>query len=302
MKKTRSDWVAVHWAWYRDEVIEAIADQEPLVIALWPVLVAQAQEKSCVDRNPDGLISTTIKKLAASSRVPASKVEAILALLTEGETIEVAKGKLGTMQIRLINYGEWNRPRGSSARRQQESRLKKDLQGKSAPIVTTGSQNVTASSQDVTGKSQNVTTQHDPTQPDPTRPNPSSIDDPRQVVTLDAESLSEWRRQVREELSRFVADDQLDYVTDRVEWKAKASRFRADQWVWAVRITADRVLGGMELSGDAMGYIVSVVPGAGPPVGARPEVVGSARPEVVEALRREAEFADLAAKYGGGAA
>lgn len=298
MRKTRSDWVALHWAWYRDEVIEVIADAEPLVIALWPVLVAQAQEKSCKERNPLGVVSTTLKKLAASSRVPASKVEAILALLEEGEMLTISTGKLGTMQICLLNYAEWNRPRGSDSRRQQEARHKKRLQGKNAPL----SQNVTARSQDVTALSQNVTTRHNTTQPNTSSSNDEPREPPKQVTSMNANERQQWRQRISDELSRFVDDTQLTYTVDRVEWKAKSQRYPADQWVWACRLTAEAIEKGTEISGDVMAYLARVVPGAGPPVGVKDGVVGSGRPEVVEKNRWLEAAAELERQYSGGGA
>lgn len=148
----------MHWAWYRDEVIEVIADEEPLIMALWPVMVAQGHEQSDEDRNPQGVLSTTIKKLSASSRVPRETVEALLEKLVEGEMIEVSTGRLGIIKIRCVNYRNWNHPRKSPARRQAEKRHADQFAGDLAPSVTEQSQEVSGVSQAVTDESLHYTT------------------------------------------------------------------------------------------------------------------------------------------------
>lgn len=136
----KADWAKIHCRWYEDPVISVIADQEADVLRLWPILIGMAKEQSDHVENPLGTIKITSKKLGQIARMRLPKIERILALLVDGECIELQTSTLGFHQVTLTKFHFWNNPRGSASDRKQKSR---DFAGKKASNVTLVSQDVT---------------------------------------------------------------------------------------------------------------------------------------------------------------
>ena len=134
------DWCKLHERWYEDEVLTVIADEHPIVLALWPVLVARCYASSHHEDNPNGTIRTSAKQLAGIVRSASEDVSAALRQLVDGEFIEASEGRLGTAEIRLARFGKYQQPKGSAASRQQAMRA-----GVSSDNVTEGSRSGHAS-------------------------------------------------------------------------------------------------------------------------------------------------------------
>lgn len=116
------DYARLHWDWPDDAVIDAIADVEPIVFAVWPVLVAWSKRASDAEDNPLGILSLTWPKLAAKLRRSVDEVARCMGLLVEGELIEIEDGRLGMKHVRLMRFDEWQVARRSKAEQQQKRR------------------------------------------------------------------------------------------------------------------------------------------------------------------------------------
>lgn len=130
---TPRDYARLHWDWHEDAVVEAIADVEPSVLALWPVLVAMATKASDAKSNPSGVVKITMPKLAAKLRRPVDEIERVLALMVEGELIEVEDGSLGLKRVSITQFGKWQVARRSKAAEQQTTRDQKAASRENVP-------------------------------------------------------------------------------------------------------------------------------------------------------------------------
>ena len=132
----KRDWAKLDQDWYTDEVLVAIADIEPVALPLWPVLVAMSYCKSDCESNPDGIISTSPVTLGNIVRADPKSVRKALELMQEGEMVDVAQAKLGTIKIRLCKFREWQSPKGSpSGRHVQRREELKSVTGENGPWV-----------------------------------------------------------------------------------------------------------------------------------------------------------------------
>lgn len=119
------DYARLHWDWHEDEVIEAIADDprcKGVVMALWPVLIADTKKASDVEMNPTGVLGTTWSKLAAKVRRDVKEVARCMDLLVEGELATVTPGRVGVQLVELVNWSKWQAARRSKAEQQQVRR------------------------------------------------------------------------------------------------------------------------------------------------------------------------------------
>jgi hypothetical protein len=124
VSRTRN-WCKLHERWYEDEVLSVIADEHPIVMALWPVLVARCYAASHVDDNPLGTIRTSVKQLAGFVRSTPDEVSMALQKLVEGEFLEAREGLLGTCELQLAAFTKHQQPKGSPAQRTQQWRAGK---------------------------------------------------------------------------------------------------------------------------------------------------------------------------------
>jgi hypothetical protein len=153
----KANWAALAVDWYEDEVIDVIADEEPAVMWLWPVLVAMSKRKSHIVENPRGDVRVSLKRLASMGRVDVGDVENALRLMEEGELVTVEAMRVtGVVSVSLRAFDAWQHPNSSPADRKRKERL----QGNHADMSHTGHGDVTNGHV----LSQNVTTQHNTTQ------------------------------------------------------------------------------------------------------------------------------------------
>jgi len=117
------NYARLHYRYWDDPVLEAIADDCPCAIAFWPLLVCLAKAASHDVENPSGIIKITAKKLAQLLRdiCPVEDVETMLELLEEGEMISVQQTKF-YMKIRLSKFDSWQTSLSSAAERKQNER------------------------------------------------------------------------------------------------------------------------------------------------------------------------------------
>lgn len=117
------DYARLHFDWYRDPVLDAIADDEPAVMAIWPVLIGMTKEASHATTNPLGVIELGVGAIARAARVDTKVAGRALVLLEEGEMIDVEEGaKRGTRRIALTNFSKWQTPRKGKAEQEQARR------------------------------------------------------------------------------------------------------------------------------------------------------------------------------------
>lgn len=117
------DYARLHFDWYRDPVLDAIADDEPAVMSIWPVLIGMTKEASHAVTNPLGVIELGIGAVARAARVDTRVAGRALVLLEEGEMIELEEGaKRGTRRIALTNFSKWQTPRKGKAEQEQVRR------------------------------------------------------------------------------------------------------------------------------------------------------------------------------------
>lgn len=119
------DYARLHFDWYEDEVLRAIGELEPAVMAIWPVLLAMAKKASHAERNPLGCVQTTHGKVAHNAMTDAATVQRVLPLLVEGGFITLEStgdGALVQPLITLSNFAKWQVPRSGAAERKQAAR------------------------------------------------------------------------------------------------------------------------------------------------------------------------------------
>jgi len=122
---TPRDYARLHWNWYSDPVLCACAVQVPAALHVWPVLIAKAVHASHHEDNPTGQFTTSAAQLSMVVHASTEVVEQALALLEEGELIVVDRGRLGSINVRLARFDEWQVARGSTAKRKSDSRDRK---------------------------------------------------------------------------------------------------------------------------------------------------------------------------------
>lgn len=117
------DYARLHFDWYRDEVLEAIADEEPAALWIWPVLIAIAKEESHATTNPTGAFERSAAGIAKASHVPLAQVQHALELLVEGEFLTTSPGsKPRVLRIELEGFAKWQTPRKGKAEQEQKRR------------------------------------------------------------------------------------------------------------------------------------------------------------------------------------
>ena len=132
--------------WFMDPVLRAISRDHPTVMALWPVLVAEAKSVSHFERNPDGRIETDTEILAVYIRATEDQVQGCLDALVEGEMVTVEPVRHGVV-VGLVAFNKWQNPRGSAAdrKRAQRERASREKASESHEHVTAMSHDVTKS-------------------------------------------------------------------------------------------------------------------------------------------------------------
>lgn len=310
MSKKRRVWAMIDADFHQDDALAAIAEEHgPRALTYWTVFICESKK---VHRGKaDGWAGPfTLAQFAALCYDDKSRRSSIKKLVE-------AFVKKGLLELTYVHgsdtLGRWkSRPsnflalqsKGNNAFDQAEKRQR--LQGIRADSQDYVSEESAESQPRVSAthaRAESICIDRGISPPKPpAEDQPEKTTTPKQVVSMKTAELNEWRSNVRVELARFIADDQLDFTVDRVWWKAKSQRYPADQWVWACRATAEAIEKGTEISGDVMAYLARVVPGAGPPVGVKDGVVGSGRPEVVEKNRWFEAAAELERQYSGGGA
>lgn len=138
------DYARLHFDWYRDEVLEAIAEDEPAALWIWPVLIGMAKEESHARTNPTGVFERSASGIGKAAHVPADQVERALQLLVEGEFLTTSPAdKPRVLRIELANFAKWQTPRSGGAEREQRRR-------------DTSRENVPSRDADVTGACRSV--------------------------------------------------------------------------------------------------------------------------------------------------
>ena len=107
-------WAPIALDYYDDPIIDTIADEHPEVLALWPILILRCVEVSHVQKNPRGLLETTVGKFARILRVKQATVAGILDLLEAQERIRVERDG-PALVIEVLRFDKYQSPRGSSA-------------------------------------------------------------------------------------------------------------------------------------------------------------------------------------------
>lgn len=117
------DYARLHFDWYRDDVLETIADEEPAALWIWPVLIGMAKEKSHATTNPLGVFEKSAAGIGKAAHVPADQVQRALDLLVEGEFIRTSPAdKPRVLRIELVAFDRWQTPRKGAAEREQKRR------------------------------------------------------------------------------------------------------------------------------------------------------------------------------------
>lgn len=117
------DYARLHFDWYRDTVLEVLADEEPATMVVWPILIAMAKEASHATDNPTGIIEVGVGVVARAARVETAAAARAIDLLAEGEMVIVRAGdRRGLSVIELVNFGAWQTPRSGGAAREQRRR------------------------------------------------------------------------------------------------------------------------------------------------------------------------------------
>lgn len=115
------EWAKLHVDWYADEVLRVAAKLNRDALIVWPVMVAMAKRNSSPD-NKDGVFASSVDSLAEIALTSSDSIRQVLELLVEGELIEVADGRLGTLKIRLTRFAYWQTARGTEANKKEKQR------------------------------------------------------------------------------------------------------------------------------------------------------------------------------------
>lgn len=120
---TPRNYARLHFAWYRDPVLEAIADEDPAAVWAWPLLVSMAKEASHATTNPTGEVECAPGRVARALHLDADRVRAVLDLLAEGELVTLLEPSSPRLvRFRLTSFDRWQTPRSGSAEREQARR------------------------------------------------------------------------------------------------------------------------------------------------------------------------------------
>lgn len=138
------NYARLHRDWYDDPILCQAADEEPVALHIWPVLIAKAKSASHHVDNPTGKISTSLRQLAAILRVDPAKIMAALDVLVEAEMITVETGRAKVIDITLCTFCKWQVASGSSAERTEDYRERqKALSRENVPVSDGVQQNAT---------------------------------------------------------------------------------------------------------------------------------------------------------------
>jgi hypothetical protein len=107
--------------YYEDAVVDVIADEHPLVLALLPMLVAKCTAASHVERNPGGVLEVSVGSLARALRTTPEGVRGCLAAMEEGEILTVREERKITL-VTLCRFDKWQQPVRSRAFRKRQQR------------------------------------------------------------------------------------------------------------------------------------------------------------------------------------
>ena len=127
----KTTWTRLSANWYKDPVLCTMAEQQPAVLQLWPVLIGMAKASSHYQHNPEGKIEATPRTIANESFLSVDVVEQCLELLAEGEMLSMDKSPYG-LSIVLQSFTRWQTPNGSNAERLANRRWKKEQEAASA--------------------------------------------------------------------------------------------------------------------------------------------------------------------------
>ena len=130
-KKLTEQWARLHLDWYQDPVLCTIAEQQPAVMQLWPILICMAKSSSHYQRNPNGEIKTTLRTLSTNAFLDVNVIEQCLELLVEGEMLTVDKSPYG-LTILTAGFSKWQTPCGGTAERSANHRWNKERAATSA--------------------------------------------------------------------------------------------------------------------------------------------------------------------------
>lgn len=107
----KNPWAQLDAEWYLDPEIEGAADAEPVALWLWPVLIGMAKSAGDEDANPEGVITTTAKKLRGILRLTLKRADArvinALDVLVVAERLTYTASPLGILRITLGAYRKW---------------------------------------------------------------------------------------------------------------------------------------------------------------------------------------------------
>lgn len=117
----RDHWARLHIHWYSDPMMRVIADTNPSVLGLWPVLIAMAKAASDEAKNPQGAITITRRDLANYAFMQPRELATVLQHLVDADMVEIGDGPLGCMRLTLTGFGHWQTPRGSKAERDERA-------------------------------------------------------------------------------------------------------------------------------------------------------------------------------------
>ena len=121
-KKQVRDWAKLHQRWYADPVVRIIAQRNPTIVALWPVLVAMAKESSHHRDNPNGVIKITMHDLSGFVFAEPDAIRCTLDDMVDGELVSYTENKLGVMKLQLCRFADWQHATGGAADRKAASR------------------------------------------------------------------------------------------------------------------------------------------------------------------------------------
>lgn len=300
MKRPRN-WAKLDTTWYDDEVLQAIAETDPMILALWPILIAKSKADSDTDANPTGIVSTSAKQLSTKLNVEVPSVEKLLALLAEGEMIETSRGRLGTLKVTLNKFNKWQHATGSAADRKaaERDRAEELLQGKSA----VASQLVARLSQNVTRREEN---REEENRIDSSPLTPRITPQVSRIPEVADEAI--FVKAIADRLASIVSTrSQAEAAADQLLFASKrphpvSRRVESlHQYQQSVDNYVAKVVGGWQPVGNAIGYIIKAAADAAPPMEIDPSKIGSMPAITTQASKDLARYQAYMASNNDGA-